>query len=65
MNHLKPIDLLKDRLKEYERALQKSFESYQKGMINEQLFQTHKDNLSPLIFDYAQTIQLLESWKKN
>ena len=62
MEHLKPIDLLKQRLNEYEKALQKSFESYQKGNIIIQTHQTHKSNLEPKIFEYKQAIQYLEVW---
>lgn len=62
MKHLTPIELLKERLYEYERALHKSFESFKKGEIVDELYTAHKENLQPLIFKYKQAINCLKQW---
>ena len=58
-----PIELLKKQLNEYERALQKSFKSFQDGLLNKEFHETHKKNLEPKIFEYKKAINLLEQWK--
>ena len=62
MKHLSPIELLKERLYEYEHALHKSFESFKKGDISGELHTKHKNNLQPKIFVYKQAINYLETW---
>jgi len=57
-----PKELLKNQLFEYEKALQKSFESYRKGDITKELHETHKGNLQPLIFQYKQALNCLNQW---
>jgi len=47
---------------EYEKALQKSFESYQKGQLDKATHELHKSNLNPKIFQYKQAIELLKHW---
>jgi hypothetical protein len=61
MNHITPIELLKERLQVYERALQKSFEESQKTGDDSD-FKVHKSNLEPKIFQYKQAINCLETW---
>lgn len=58
-----PIELLQEKLAEYERALHKSFESFKKGEITQELHNTRKKNLEPSIFEYKQAIDLLKTWK--
>ena len=62
MEHLKPKELLKQRLNEYEKALQKSFESYQKNNITLLVHKEHKTNLELLIFQYKQALEILNQW---
>ena len=62
MEHITPIELLKQRLNEYEKALQKSFISYQENHITKLVHQEHKDNLEPKIFEYKQAINTLNQW---
>jgi hypothetical protein len=62
MEHIQPIELLKQRLNEYEKALHKSFESFKAGQISGDLHCTHKGNLQPLIFKYKQAIEVLTNW---
>jgi hypothetical protein len=57
-----PIELLKDKLNELEKALQKSFIAFREGGINSQLHETHKANLQPMIFTYKRSIQFLENF---
>lgn len=61
---MKPIELLQLELNTYEKALQKSFISYQSGQINKELHETHKKNLEPKIFEYKKAINLLAQWKE-
>lgn len=58
-----PIELLKAKLNELERALQHSFLAYQNSEIDEAIHQTHKDNLEPAIWLYKRDIQFLENWQ--
>lgn len=58
-----PIELLQEKLAEYEKALHKSFESFKKGDLSEEQHNTHKKNLQPKIFEYQQAINLLIAWK--
>ena len=62
MIHCTPIELLEERLSEYEKALQKSFISFSDNKINEAEFIIHKKNLQPKIFDYKQAIEILKNW---
>jgi hypothetical protein len=57
-----PVELLKEKLTEYEKALQKSFIAFREGGINLQLHETHKANLEPMIFKYKQAITCLNQW---
>jgi hypothetical protein len=57
-----PIELLKDKLYEFEKALQKSFQSFKAGQITKELHETHQKNLEPLIFQYKQAINYLNEW---
>lgn len=57
-----PLKLLENQLFEYEKALQKSFESYQKGQLDKATHELHKSNLNPKIFQYKQAIELLKHW---
>ena len=58
-----PIELLKEKLNEWEKALQKSFIIFKEGGIDSTLHETHKKNLEPKIFQYKQAINILETWK--
>jgi hypothetical protein len=55
-----PLELLEDKLNELEKALHKSFLSFQKNEISGELHLSHKNNLQPLIFKYKQTIQFIK-----
>ena len=57
-----PKELIKDKLNEYEKALHKSFESFRAGQITKELYETHKSNLEPLIFQYKQVLVCLDQW---
>jgi hypothetical protein len=57
-----PKELLNEQLRRYEKALHKSFESFKVGQITKELHETHKGNLEPKIFQYKQTIQVLDTW---
>ena len=57
-----PKELIQDKLYELEKALQKSFESYRRGEISKELYNTHKENNTPLIFQYKQALNLLKSF---
>lgn len=59
---MKPVDLLKNQLNEYEKALQKFFIAFREGGIDSITYETHKKNLEPKIFEYKQAIQVLENW---
>jgi len=59
---MEPIDLLKNQLNEYQKALHKSFESFEAGIYSKELHEKHKSNLEPKIFKYKQAIQILENW---
>ena len=58
-----PLELLKEKLNEYEKALQKSFKYFQEAKISSELHETHKKNLEPKIFQYKQAINILETWQ--
>lgn len=58
----KPIELLQERLTEYEKALQKSFISFRDKKISEEEHNIHKRNLNPLIFEYKHAIDILKNW---
>ena len=62
MIHCKPIELLQERLTEYEKALQKSFISFRDKQITHQEHDVHKKNLNPLIFEYKKAIEILNNW---
>ena len=62
MMHVKPTELLEERLQEYEKALHKSFIFYRDKKINEAEHLIHKKNLNPLIFDYKKAIEILKNW---
>ena len=62
IEHLTPIELIKDRLNEYQKALQKSFKSYQENHITKLVHDEHKKNLEPKIFQYKQAVNILENW---
>jgi len=61
MEHLQPIDLLKNTLFQYEKALYKSTIAFKNGSIDSIKHETHKVNLEPLIFKYKQVIELLNN----
>jgi len=60
MKHLSPIDLLKERLLEYEHALNKSINSFHEGKINAQTYSLHYYNLNKKITNYKRAIEKLE-----
>ena len=59
---MKPIDLLKKTLFDYEKALHKSKELFNKKLIDLETHKTHKKNLNLKIFEYKQAIQILKDW---
>jgi len=59
---MKPIELLKQQLFDYEKALHKSKLSFDKKLIDLETYKTKKKNLTPTIFEYKQAIQILENW---
>jgi hypothetical protein len=60
---MKPIELLKDELNKYEKALQKSFVAFREGGIDSITYETHKKNLEPKIFEYKRVINIIEQWQ--
>jgi hypothetical protein len=60
---MKPIELLKDELNKYEKALQKSFIAFREGGIDSTTHETHKKNLEPKIFEYKRVINIIEQWQ--
>ena len=63
MEYIKPLQLLEEKLLEYEKALHKSFTAYQAKQITEEEHNTHKKNLNPKIFEYRQAINTLKTWQ--
>ena len=63
MKQPKPIELLQEKLKELERARDKSKWSFERGDISEELHNTHIENLTPLIEDYRYTIRVINQYK--
>lgn len=55
-----PIELLEQKLVEYERDLQKSVYLYQTNKIDVKTHLTHKENLQTLICKYKQAILILK-----
>lgn len=64
MNHLLPLELLKERLDEYERALKKSEIAFKEGGIDLKTHKTHIKNLAPLILGYTEAISVIVSYQK-
>ena len=58
-----PMKLLTDKLKELEKARDKSIESYQKEEITEGEHQEHMENLTSQIEDYRYTIRVINQYK--
>ena len=67
MKYPEPLELLIDKLNELEKALHKSFMSFNTlpSEISEETHKIHKANLEPLIFKYKQAIKTLENWSQN
>ena len=60
MKHLSPIDFLKERLSEYEHALNKSIKSLNEGKIDAQTHNIHLLSLNKKITEYKRAIEKLE-----
>ena len=60
MKHLTPIELLAERIEEYQKALHKSMISAQYGIISEELNLIHRNNLEPKIKEYQEAINKLK-----
>lgn len=56
---MKPIELLNKELKDLERSLEKSENSYKNGSITFYTNRIHKMNLEPLIKEYKRDINKL------
>ena len=54
-----PLELLQQKLKEYEGDLQKSIDLYNKGEIDAATHLMHKENLQALIRKYRQATLIL------
>ena len=56
-----PIELLKDKLDEYSRALKKLEEMFRNDLISENTYHERKNNLIPKISTYKRAIAILSS----
>jgi len=59
---MKPIELLKQQLFDYEKALHKSKLFFGEKKIDLATHEIHISNLTSKIFEYKQAIQILENW---
>ena len=57
-----PLELLKQTLKELEKARGKSLISFKDGLIDSELHETHVNNLTPMISSYRYAIRVLETY---
>jgi hypothetical protein len=56
---MEPIELLKQELEKWEKALRKSCEFLEKKMITPEEHEMHKNNLTPKIHSYQYAIDIL------
>jgi hypothetical protein len=57
-----PLELLQKELNKYERALEKSKESHEKGKIDVGLHLSHARNLEPKIKEFRLAIRVLTTY---
>ena len=57
---MEPIDLLKQELNKWMKALKKSEQSFEKGQITKEEHETHRENLTPKIDKYRHAVQTLQ-----
>ena len=58
-----PMELLTAKLKELEKARDKSIEFFKKEKITEGEHEEHIENLTPMIEDYRYTIRIINIYK--
>jgi hypothetical protein len=58
-----PVELLQEKLKELERARDISKWNFERGEITEELFDTHMENLTPMIEEYRYVIRVINQYK--
>ena len=57
-----PIEVLKEKLAELEKARKKSDTAFREGGINSTLHETHVNNLTPKISEYRFAIRVLQQY---
>jgi hypothetical protein len=57
-----PKEIIKAKLEEYERAREKSRESYERGQIPVSIHDMHCSNLDPLIETFAYALKILNKY---
>jgi hypothetical protein len=60
--HETPKELLELRLKEYEKALEKSNSLFDRGILPPSVHDTHVENLTPKIEDFRYAIKILTKY---
>jgi hypothetical protein len=61
---MEPLELLKQELEKWEKALRKSEDFLKKNMITIEEHETHKKNLTPKIQSYKHAIDTIEIFEK-
>jgi ribosomal protein S21 len=61
-NQPTPEELLQSKLNELEKALRKSKEFLDKGKIDEEIHQMHKNNLQPKISRYKAALRIINTY---
>jgi len=54
-----PLELVAKEKNEHERALEKSVEMYENGVIDKETHETHKRNLTKIIAEYTVALNKL------
>ena len=60
MEKMKPVELLKQELEKWEKALRKSKQFFEEKRITEEEHKTHIKNLTSKISSYKHTIEILK-----
>jgi len=55
-----PLDLLREELLKWKKALSKSYTSYERNEITLAEHETHRENLEPKIQEYKDAIETLQ-----
>jgi hypothetical protein len=61
MSYPNVLAQLNQELKDRKRSKEKSIDSFKRGAISDKLHQTHMRNLTPLIAEYENAIEKLNS----